>query len=170
VRPSYDPVAEAFDKLFQDCEPKVYGYLWRMTGDEAQASDLCQETFLRAWQRFDTIASYENPLGWLFRVATNLAIDEQRARQKALGMSIPIGPDDGPIQIDETTSLAEREAILEILQRLSPRARAALVLREVYEMPLEGIAQTLGATPAAIKKMLTRSREQFRIAYLREEA
>jgi DNA-directed RNA polymerase specialized sigma24 family protein len=59
---------EAFDNIFERHERQVFGYLWRMTGDHAFASDLCQETFLRAWQRFDRLSTYENPLGWLLRV------------------------------------------------------------------------------------------------------
>jgi RNA polymerase sigma-70 factor (ECF subfamily) len=170
VETSSDAAEAAFDQLFKELEPKVYGYLWRMTGDESQASDICQETFLRAWQRFDQISSYEKPLAWLFRVATNLAIDAGRVNRRVMQMTEPFDEENEPAQTDPATNLAEREAILAILQQLSPRARSALVLREVYDLPLDEIAATLGATPTAIKKMLTRSREQFRSAYLREEA
>jgi RNA polymerase sigma-70 factor (ECF subfamily) len=125
---------------------------------------------LRAWQRFDQICAYDKPLAWLFRVATNLAIDAGRANRKALLMTTPIDEENEPAQSDPAANLAERETILAILQQLSPRARSALVLREVYDLPLDEIAATLGANPTAVKKMLTRSREQFRSAYLREEA
>ena len=53
-----------------------------MTGDRQSASDLCQETFLRAWQRFVAIRAYDRPDAWLFRVATNLALQLTR-RKKA---------------------------------------------------------------------------------------
>ena len=65
---------DAFEAFFWRYERDILGYLWRLTGDEQAAYDLSQETFVRAWQHFDRIASYERPGGWLFRVATNLAL------------------------------------------------------------------------------------------------
>jgi RNA polymerase sigma-70 factor (ECF subfamily) len=160
---------EAFDRLFERHERQVFGYLWRMTGDHALASDLCQETFLRAWQRFDRLSTYENALGWLLRVATNLAIDAQRGRRRLLLLTAPLDDENEPVAGDPTGSVADRELVGQILQGLAPRARAALVLREVYGLSLDEVAQTVGATPVATKKMLSRAREQFRVAYLRED-
>src|SRR5215469_6065526 len=53
---------------------QILNYLWRMTGDRESAFDLTQEVLLRAWQRFEVIQDYDQPLHWLFRVATNLAL------------------------------------------------------------------------------------------------
>jgi len=65
--------------------------------------------------------------------------------------------------------VADRELLTQILQSMPRRARAALVLREVYGLSLDEVARTVGATPVATKKMLSRAREQFRVAYLRED-
>lgn len=162
--------AVAFDRLFEQHEPQIFGYLYRMTSDQQLASDLCQETFLRAWQHVDTIAAYRDPVSWLFRVATNLALNARRGRLRLLRIISPLGDDDGPAGADTTSTVAESELIHDILQGLSPRARAALVLREVYGMSLDEIAAMLEMTPAATKKMLSRAREQFRQRYLGEEA
>jgi RNA polymerase sigma-70 factor (ECF subfamily) len=159
---------EAFDDLFRRYERPIFGYLWRMTGDRALASDLCQETFLRAWQHIKKLATYQDPLGWLFRVATHLAVDAQRARQRRLRHLLAVGDEDEPAGPDPTDGVAGRDLVHHILQRLSPRTRAALVLREVYGLSLDDVARTLGASPVATKKLLSRAREQFRQAYLRE--
>ena len=53
----------SFEAFFRRHERNIFGYLWRMTGDEQAAYDLSQETFVRAWQHFDRIASYERPGG-----------------------------------------------------------------------------------------------------------
>jgi RNA polymerase sigma-70 factor (ECF subfamily) len=168
----HTPSAVAFDRLFEQHEPQIFGYLYRMTGDRQLASDLCQETFLRAWQHCDQIAAYRDPLGWLFRVATNLVLNARRDRLRLLRISSPLGDADdeesaGP---DPTSMVAESQLIHDILQGLSPRARAALVLREVYGLSLDEIATLLEISSAATKKMLSRAREQFRQHYLREEA
>ena len=161
--------SEEFDRLFERHERQVFGYLWRMTSDHALASDLCQETFLRAWQRFDRLSTYENPLGWLLRVATNLAIDAQRGRRRLQLLTAPLDEENEPVGSDPTGNVVDRELVAQILQSLAPRARAALVLREVYGLSLDEVARTVGATPVATKKLLSRAREQFRVAYIRED-
>jgi len=161
--------SEMFDNLFERHERQVFGYLWRMTSDHALASDLCQETFLRAWQRFDRVSTYENQLGWLLHVATNLAIDAQRGRRRLQLLTEPLDDENEPVEGDPTGNVADRELVTQILQSMPPRARAALVLREVYGLSLDEVARTVGATPVATKKMLSRAREQFRVAYLRED-
>jgi DNA-directed RNA polymerase specialized sigma24 family protein len=74
-----------FEDFFTRHQQDIFGYLWRITGEEQAAYDLCQETFLRAWQQFDTVSTYERPGAWLFRVATNLAINHQRHHAKSNG-------------------------------------------------------------------------------------
>jgi RNA polymerase sigma-70 factor (ECF subfamily) len=160
---------EEFDRLFERHERQVFGYLWRMTSDHALASDLCQETFLRAWQRFDRVSTYENPLGWLLRVATNLAINAQRGKRRLQLLTEPLDDENEPAGGDPTGNVVDRELVAQILQSLAPRARAALVLREVYGLSLDEVARTVGSTTVATKKMLSRAREQFRVAYLRED-
>jgi RNA polymerase sigma-70 factor (ECF subfamily) len=70
-----------FERFFNAHEAQITGYLYRVTGDAQSASDLSQETFLRAWQHFDRIRSYERPGAWLTRVATNLALQHLRRRK-----------------------------------------------------------------------------------------
>src|SRR5579872_4871505 len=70
-----DEQLRRFENFFHDFEQPIFGYLWRMIGDEQTASDLLQETFVRAWQHFSQISGYDRPGAWLFRVATNLALN-----------------------------------------------------------------------------------------------
>src|SRR5262249_37320650 len=159
-----------FDRLFQQHEPQIFGYLYRMTGERQLASDLSQETFLRAWQHFDKVSVYREPVGWLFRVATNLALNARRDRLRLLLTTSLPGDDEGLAGADATSTVAESALVHDILQGLSPRARAGLGLREVYGMSREEGAEMLDMSPAATKKMLSRAREQFRMRYLQEGA
>jgi len=70
-----------FEAFFRLHHQDIFAYLWRLTGDEQAAYDLSQETFIRAWQRFTTLQRYDHPAGWLFRVATNLALKHLRHRR-----------------------------------------------------------------------------------------
>jgi hypothetical protein len=81
---------DEFEGFFRAHEPRLSAYLWRMTGDQQSASDLCQETFLRAWQRYDAIRAYDRPDAWLFRVATNLAMQLTRRKKAPVGAAGPL--------------------------------------------------------------------------------
>ena len=159
----------SFEAFFRQHERDIFGYLWRITGDEQAAYDLSQETFVRAWQHFDRIASYERPGGWLFRVATNLALTHQKRAAAPVGAAQPFSMADDPSVSDPAWRLAESEAIRATLLALPPQQRAALVLREVCGFSCAEVAEMLGVTLAAAKMTLSRGRDAFRARYTREE-
>jgi len=159
----------SFEAFFRQHERDIFGYLWRMTGDEQAAYDLSQETFVRAWQHFDRIATYERPGGWLFRVATNLALTHQKRAAAPVGAAQPFSTGNEPSVSDPAWRLAESEAIRATLLALPPQQRAALVLREVCGFSCAEVAETLGVTLAAAKMTLSRGRDAFRARYTREE-
>ena len=158
-----------FEALVRGRERDVFGYLWRLTGDEQTAYDLCQETFLRAWQHFARIRGYERPEGWIFRVATNLALNHLQRRTLPAHPVAALNEDETPASADLAREVAERDLVHRTLLRLQPRHRAAMVLREVYGMTSEEIARALDLTHAAAKMTLSRAREEFRRSYAKEE-
>lgn len=149
-------------------ERAILNYLWRMTGDEETARDLAQEVFLRAWQHFETIRAYEKPLGWLFRVATNLALTHLKRRSLLPGSPEQLTEELAPSASDPTWRLAERDLVRTVLLALTPQRRAALVLREVYGMSCAEVGRILGISDVAVRMALHRAREQFRELYQRE--
>jgi RNA polymerase sigma-70 factor, ECF subfamily len=157
-----------FEAFFNRYEPEIAGYLWRMTGDEQGACDLCQETFLRAWQHFDTICTYEKPGAWLIKVATNLALQYLRKQATPIRAATPLDNILEPSSSDHGKRVVENDLIRETLLELSPRARALLVLREVHGLTGDEIAQTLGMPSTAVKMALWRACTQFREAYTRK--
>jgi RNA polymerase sigma-70 factor, ECF subfamily len=164
-----DRVFKAFETLLQGRERDVFGYLWHLTGDEQTAYDLCQETFLRAWQHFAKLETYENPGAWLFRVATNLALNHRQRRTLPTRPTAELGEDEGPSGEDPASDLARRDLIARTLLRLPDRRRAALILREIYGLSSGEIAGMLRVTPAAAKMTVSRAREEFRRCYALEE-
>ncbi|MBA2682179.1 MAG: RNA polymerase sigma factor [Ktedonobacteraceae bacterium] len=160
--------SESFETFFRRYEPEITRYLWRMTGDEQSAGDLCQETFLRAWQHFATIRSYEKPGAWLIKVASNLALRYLHQRFSSARIVIPLDDTLGPSTSDHGRRIVEQDLVRETLLELAPRARAMLVLREVHGLTGNEIAQTLGMPRTAVKMALWRACVQFREQYERK--
>ncbi len=143
--------------------PALHGYCNRLTGNLWDAEDLVQDTLLRAFGQWGvTQPSIRNPQAYLLRTATNVWIDKLRRRDTAARAPTA--------ELDEVatpeTSLAAsrdvREAGTRLLQRLPPQERAAVVLKEVFEMTLEEIAELLATTTGAVKAALHRGRGRLR--------
>jgi RNA polymerase sigma-70 factor, ECF subfamily len=167
---------DEFELFFRAHERDIFTYLWRMTGDEQSAYDIAQETFLRAWQHFARIRDFERPGGWLFRVATRLALNYLRHRVTSLGAAVSLDiagaahdeqPPSNSIS-DPGARVADADTVRRALMAISSRQRAALVLREVYGLPCAEVAATLGISAGAAKTLLWRARDQFRSRYTEE--
>jgi RNA polymerase sigma-70 factor (ECF subfamily) len=158
-----------FEEFVDRNQRVILNYLWRMTGEEQSAHDLTQETFLRAWRNFGKIAHYDNPRAWLLRVATNLALTLRTRSHAPVGAAILLDDTNSPAMSDPARRVIEGEMVRLALQAISPRARALLVLRELYGLDLTDIAGILGMSHDAVKTALCRAREQFRAVYEREE-
>jgi RNA polymerase sigma-70 factor, ECF subfamily len=148
-------------------EGVIFAYLWRMTGDESAAYDLRQETFIRAWRNFARVQGYERPLAWLYRVATNLALNYRRDQRLDTPLTEVVLD---PAQSDPSGRLVERDLVRATLLALAPRERAALALREGQGLSCDEVAQTLGLTSAATRTLLWRARDRFRDLYERANA
>ena len=160
---------DVFEAFFHAHEREIFGYLWRLTGDEYASYDLAQETFVRAWQHFEQLHHYEQPRAWLFRVATNLASNYRRHRSVHDVATTRLSTD-VRLESDPTTGVVESDAVRAALHAMPVKQRGALVLRVVYGLTLAELARALGTSEAAAKMTLSRAREQFRANYSKEES
>jgi RNA polymerase sigma-70 factor, ECF subfamily len=168
-----------FESFFARYEQPLCGYLRRMVPCNEAALDLAQEAFLRTWQHFAELQTYDRPEAWLYRVATNLAISYLR-RKKSLCFADVYQHSVGDSEFEEAAfdsqyladpldveqEIADRIAIERTLEQLAQRQRATLLLRTVYGMSCQEIAGTLGISVANVRQTLTRGRERFRKLYL----
>jgi RNA polymerase sigma-70 factor (ECF subfamily) len=149
VQTSWRGFLETYEPLRAD----VYRYCRHLTRSPWDAEDLAQDTLARA---FVTLAqmghSPPNPRAWLFRVASNLWIDRtRRKREEPL-----VG---GPRETGATNDpRSAREAAGTLLGQLSPQERAAVVLKDVFDLSLEEVADALSTTVGAVKAALHRAR------------
>jgi RNA polymerase sigma-70 factor (ECF subfamily) len=158
-----------YEAFFWQFEHRIYGYLMRMVGDPEAARDLTQETFLRAWKEFDKIAPHRDNGRWLFRVASNLAINYHRHRSTVVGSPMPLDVDYLRMS-DPNERFSQHEYILDMLRELTPKQRAVLVLHEVFDLTCDEIGQVLSMSRGATKMALFRAREHFAQIYQREES
>jgi len=163
-------VYNTFEEFIAGREAEIFGYLWRMTGDEQTAYDLCQETLLRAWRQFDKIRHYEQPGAWLFRVATNLALNAIARRDTIQSRVTPLDESDQPSVEDAAGRIAHRDLIHTTLLQLPARERAALVLREVEGFSNSEIGDALGVSANSVRMLLSRARAHFRQRYTRADS
>lgn len=177
---------EAFEQQAGAYRREVLALCYRMMGSAADAEDVVQDTWVRAWQAFDrfdeTRASFRT---WLHRIATNAclnALEGRRNRPLPSGLGFepvsgdaPIAPAANdipwlePIADDPANVLMARGqlrlAVVAATQLLPPRQRAILLLREALDLSAAEVAEALDTTVAAVNSGLQRARAQLDAAH-----
>lgn len=158
-----DPAA--FGHLVRRHLASLHRYLTRLTGSTADADELCQETFLRVWQR---AASYRpgkvRLTTWLHRVAHNLAVDELRRRRDPPGAHEEAVDPVGPERLAEAAEADQR--LRRALDRLPATQRSALLLCQVQGLSNREAASVMGVSVRGLESLLARGRRTLREALL----
>lgn len=154
-----DPSTRAFEAQ----RPRLLRLAYRMLGTHAEAEDIVQEAWLR-WHRSDRdrVAA---PAAWLTRIVSRLCLDAMKSarfrRETYPGTWLPeplIEPADEEMRADNITL-----TLMVALERLSPLERAAFLLHDVFNQPVDEVAATLQRSPAAIRQLAARARAHVRI-------
>ena len=179
----------AFAELAQGYRAELQMHCYRIVGSVQDAEDLVQETLLSAWRGLEGFEGRASLRSWLYRIATNRCLnalrDRSRRPQALPAPPVETPPPPQPTRLGEPVWLepypdvllegvsdrshepearyATREAIglafLAALQRLPPRQRAVLVLRDVLAFRAAEVAEMLGATEASVNRTLQRARQ-----------
>jgi len=153
---------EAFDHLFQRYRRPIFTLIVRLVDSPEVAADLCQETFLRAWEFLPQLRDPARFLGWLRRLAVRSCFDYQKTAppraepEEALNTA----PDPGAEEALNAAllSLDVRRA----LQQLPPFQRAAMVLRFLHGLSYAEIAETLDCPLGTVMSRLHAGRQTLR--------
>ncbi len=182
------PALTGESTIEQDLErlrPALTGYCYRMLGSGFEAEDATQEILVRAWRRSETLAEPAALKSWLFRIATNVCLDQiadRKRRARPIDLA-DAGSADTPVgaplpestwvlpiadnqvvdpDADPATQAADREslrlAFVAALQHLPARQRVVLVLREVLRWSAQEVADLLEASVASVNSALQRAR------------
>jgi RNA polymerase sigma-70 factor (ECF subfamily) len=145
--------------LLAPLRPGLHRYCRRLTGNPWDAEDLVQETLLRAFASLGSLhQKIENPRAYLFRAATNLWIDTLRHRGTEANV---LAAHAGASRAASAAPGAVHDAGATVLQRLAPQERAAVLLKDVFEMSLEEIGDVLGTSIGAVKAAIHRGRARL---------
>lgn len=155
----------SWGELVAEHADSVYRLAYRLSGNQHDAEDLTQETFMRV---FRSLKNYQPGTfeGWLHRITTNLFLDMVRHRTKIRMEALPEdyervpGTDMTPEQAYNVANLDP--ALQEALDALSPDFRVAVVLCDVVGMSYEEIAETLGVKMGTVRSRIHRGRSQLR--------
>jgi RNA polymerase sigma-70 factor (ECF subfamily) len=168
----------AFELIVSRYQGRVYRLACRLTGSEADAMDVLQDTFLQVYRRLGSFRGESRFGTWLYRIATNAALmhNRVRARQRAesLDTFLP-GFDAAGVHLGTPADLQSAANVEEILDRrlLAEKARAAIerlpeanraafVLRDLEEMSTSDVAEVLGIETAAVRQRVHRARLMLR--------
>ncbi|MBK9441361.1 MAG: sigma-70 family RNA polymerase sigma factor [Comamonadaceae bacterium] len=156
----------AFAELVDLYQRPLFGFLGRLGLGQAQAEDIAQDTFLRAWTHLPDYSPERSQFAtWLFTIARNLAYNVmQSAPQQCeiTGQELPdlASPQAGPAQLLDR---AQRQARLQdALRKLPMKERSALALVYVHELALADVARIEGDNLPAIKTRLHRAKQRLR--------
>jgi len=151
---------------FNRHRPRLHAIAYRMLGSVADAEDIVQDAWLR-WHETDH-STLDNPEAWLVTITTRLSIDRLRIakthRECYVGVWLPepilMASPATPEEIHEFADDVS-VAFLFMLERLSPEARAAFLMREVFDADYADIAETLGKTETACRQLVRRAKQQL---------
>ena len=146
---------DALDRLLRGQYDRLYALCRRLTGDDADALDACQEALIAIARRLDRFDGRSSFSTWAYRVTTNACFDELRRRRRRPLTAIP---DDVPSAFDVGETTAARVDIDAALARLPMEYRAAVVLRDLCGLSYDEIGDTLGVPPGTVRSRISRGR------------
>lgn len=171
-------VPGAFESLVQQYQNRLAGIFFHMVGSREEAEDLCQEVFLRVYRARKGYRPRARFSTWLFTIANNLALNHLRRKGNSPATSLGGGAGHSGSQSvaafganlvgrEGTPSSQVRQAELSDLVRdalssLGEDQKMAVLLNKFEEMSYAEIADVMGRSPAAIKSLLARARNQLR--------
>jgi len=156
----------AFDRVFAEYSTPIFNFVLRMVGDADRAADIVQDTFIKAYRRLDSLTDAAATRAWLYRIATNTAIDEMRRRR----FVTPIDshqdhlerPDTGPTPEEQFAASSIDLRIQRALLRLRPNYRQCILLSDLQDMSSQQIGDVMGMSHGAVRTLLCRARQEMR--------
>lgn len=164
---------DAFGLLVEKYQTKVYNLTLRMSGNEDDAFDLSQESFLRAWKNLGSFQFESAFSTWLFRLSSNICLDFLRAKKRRAAVSLTMVsdedeetqldlPDAGPTPEEAALAAEDRQILMQAINSLPADQRQIITLRAINDLSYTQIAQILNVQEGTVKSRLSRARTALR--------
>lgn len=164
---------QAYGEIVELYKDKVYQVAYRMIGNVHEAQDIAQEAFIRAYINLDTFDMNRKFSTWLFRIATNLAIDRIRKKKPDFHLEDQVAgtedltyysqfSSDEVLPEDQVVQLEMQEWIQDEIMMLPPKYRTAIILKYMEDLSLKEISEILNLPVATVKTRIHRGREALR--------
>ena len=157
----------AFAAIFERFQTPLVNYTYRLVGDWDTANDLAQDTFLKAYNALPNTDESLQISPWLYRIATNTALDSLRRRKRITWVPFKMEMEPPAPQSDPAPRHAESDAIQQALAQVSPDLRTCLVLNMYQGLSYKEIADILKISTNLVAVRIYRGREKFIEAYKR---
>ncbi len=169
TRRAVDANETRFAQLFDEYSAPIYNYVLRMVSDPDRAADITQDTFIKAYRKLDTVTDATSTRSWLYRIATNTAIDDMRRRRMVSPMrddapTFANRADDRPGPEAQVMASTLDERVQRALDTLRPNHRQCLLLSDLEDMSAQQIGEVMGLSYAAVRTLLCRARGEMRRA------
>lgn len=167
IRRARSGETEAFRRLYEAHKTTVYNVCLRIAGSLEEAEDLTQETFLTAYRSIEGFREASRISTWLYRIATNLALNHRRRKKVLNWLSLDAFTGEAAasaeVPPDVALQLSERERLLwEAIEGLSARQRAAIVLNRFEGLSYEEVAEAMGTSLPSVEALLHRAKRELR--------
>jgi RNA polymerase sigma-70 factor (ECF subfamily) len=168
---------QSFGLLLQRYRTPLVNFLYRMVRSREQAEDLAQEVFIRVYRAREEYVPSAKFTTWLFRIATNLALNsirDHRHEKLEISMDAPVTAEEGdekPFEVADKHPTIEQELVEEdrkkmirrAIEKLPEKQRAAVLLHKYQELDYAEIAKILSCSESALKSLLFRAYEALRV-------
>jgi RNA polymerase sigma-70 factor (ECF subfamily) len=165
---------EAFEKLIEDYQTKVFNIAFRMIGNYDDASDLAQEVFLRVYKSLKGFKEQSSFSTWIYSITKNVCLDEIRRRKNKnvvyLDEDIRLNDGDVARQLESRDDTPEetaernelRRQINDVINKLNDEHRMVIILRDIQGFSYEEIGEITGCPEGTVKSRINRARKLLR--------
>jgi RNA polymerase sigma-70 factor, ECF subfamily len=155
--------AELQERFVSENLRRIFRQIYHMVGNVHDAQDLTQEAFIKALQRQEQLKDELKAAHWLSKIATNTALDFLRRHGRVQFCDMAEAPERHTESPEDMVLRSEKRAWLaEGLDRLTPRERAALVLRDMEDLPAEEVAARLDCSKATVRSHIANARTKLK--------
>ncbi len=152
---------DAFGRLVQKYQHEVFRVVYRIVRNQADAEDLTQEAFLKAYEALATYDETRPFAPWLMRIAVNASVSFLRHHKRFT--QVPLAESDHPMVIEESLSLNDfRERVHQLVAQLKPEFRVAFSLYHYEQLSYEQMSDHMGLPVTTVRNYLFRARQTLK--------